>query len=245
MAGRLSGAILAAGRGQRLRPASGAVPKPLVELQGQPLLFRQIDLLIKLGVSPIHVIINSETHRLIQRRGLRPPDGVELLVGDTANSMESLLRLGEHIIPGFFLLMTVDAVLHAADLHSFVTNATKITANPQLRLDGAVGVVRWRGDSNPLFAQITDDGVIAALGEGQTAMVTAGVYLFSTAIFGHAAEARMRGLDAMRRFLGMLLEKEARFAALEVPLAIDVDDPTDLKAAREMLARDVEQSRSK
>jgi NDP-sugar pyrophosphorylase family protein len=240
MAGQLSGAILAAGRGQRLRPASGTVPKPLVELGGQPLLLRQIDLLIKLGVSPIYVIVNSETHRLMEQRGLRPPDWIELLIGDTANSMESLLRLGEHIAPGYFLLMTVDAVLYAPDLHSFVTNATKIITNPQLRLDGALGVVKWRGDSNPLFAQVTDDGVIAALGERQAPMVTAGVYLFSTAIFDHAAEARVRGLDAMRRFLGMLLEKEARFAALEVPLAIDVDDPADLKAAREMLAREAE-----
>jgi NDP-sugar pyrophosphorylase family protein len=240
MAGRLSGAILAAGRGQRLRPASGMVPKPLVELDGRPLLLRQIDLLIKLGVSPIHVIVNSETYHLMQQRGLRPPDGVELLVDDTANSMESLLRLGEHIAPGYFTLMTVDAVLHAWDLHSFVTNATKITANRELRLNGALGVVKWRGDHNPLFVQITDGGVIAALGERQAAMVTAGVYLFSTAIFGHAAEARARGLDAMRRFLGMLLEKGARFAALEVPQAIDVDDPADLLAAREMLAREAE-----
>jgi choline kinase len=240
MAGRLSGAILAAGRGQRLRPASGMVPKPLVELDGRPLLLRQIDLLIKLGVSPIHVIVNSETYHLMQQRGLRPPDGVELLVDDTANSMESLLRLGEHIAPGYFTLMTVDAVLHARDLHSFVTNATKITANRESRLDGALGVVRWRGDPNPLFVQITDGGAIAALGERQAAMVTAGVYLFSTAIFGHAAEARARGLDAMRRFLGMLLEKGARFAALEVPQAIDVDDPADLLAAREMLAREAE-----
>ena len=240
MAGRLSGAILAAGRGQRLRPASGAVPKPLIDLGGQPLLLRQIDLLIKTGVSPIHVIVNSEAHRLMHQRGLRLPDDVELLVGDTANSMESLLRLGEHIAPGFFLLMTVDAVLYAADIRSFVTNATKLIANPGLRFDGALGVVKWRGDTNPLFAQIVDDGVITAFGDRQSPMVTAGVYLFSTAIFIHAAEARIRGLDAMRRFLAMLLEKGARFAALEVPRAIDVDDAADLTAAYEMIARESE-----
>ncbi len=240
MADRLRGAILAAGHGQRLRPASGAVPKPLVELGGQPLLLRQIDLLIKSGVSPIHVIVNSETRGLMHQLGLRLPDGVELLVGDTANSMESLLRLGKHIAPGYFLLMTVDAVLYAPDLRCFVTNATKIATNPQLRLDGALGVVKWRGDANPLFAQIADDGMITAFGEQQAPMVTAGVYLFSTAIFDHAVEARRRGLNAMRRFLGMLLEKGARFAALEVPLAIDVDDAADLGAAHEMLARESE-----
>jgi NDP-sugar pyrophosphorylase family protein len=236
MAGRLSGAILAAGHGQRLRPASGAVPKPLVDLSGQPLLLRQIDLLIKSGMSPIHVIVNSETHRLMHQRGLRKPDGVELLVCDTANSMESLLRLGEHIASGFFLLMTVDAVLCAADFRNFVTNATKIVANARSRLDGVLGVVEWRGEANPLFAHLADDGVITAFGEGQSPKVTAGVYLFSTAIFVHAAEARMRGLDAMRRFLAMLLEKGRRFAALEVPRAIDVDDAADLNAAHEMLA---------
>jgi NDP-sugar pyrophosphorylase family protein len=240
MAGRLSGAILAAGRGQRLRPASGAIPKPLIELGGQPLLLRQIDLLIKTGASPIHVIVNSETRRLMHQRELRLPDGVEVIVGDTGNSMESLLRLGEHIAPGFFLLMTVDAILYAPDFGNFVTNATKITTNPRLRLDGALGVVKWRGDANPLFAEITDDGVITALGQRQAPMVTAGVYLFSTAIFDHAAEARTRGLNAMRRFLGMLLEKGARFAALEVPLAIDVDEAADLRAAHEMLARESE-----
>jgi len=240
MAGRLSGAILAAGRGQRLRPASGAVPKPLIDLGGRPLLFRQIDLLIKTGVSPIHVIVNSETHQMMHQSGLRPPDNVELTVGDTANSMESLLRLGEQIAPGFFLLMTVDAVLYAPDIRDFVTNATKIIANPGLRLDGAIGVVKWRGDAHPLFAQIADDGVITAFGERQSPMVTAGIYLFSTAIFVHAAEARTRGLDAMRRFLAMLLEKGARFAALEVPWAIDVDDAADLRAAHEMIARQSE-----
>ena len=237
MAGRLSGAILAAGQGQRLRPASGAVPKPLIDLGGQPLLFRQIDLLIKTGVSPIHVIVNSETHQMMHQRGLRLPDSVKLTIGDTANSMESLLRLGEQIAPGFFLLMTVDAVLQAADVHDFVTNATKTIANPGLRLDGALGVVRWRGDAHPLFAQIMD-GVITALGEWQSPMVTAGIYLFSTAIFVHAAEARTRGLDAMRRFLAMLLEKGARFAAFEVPWAIDIDDAADLRAAHEMIIRE-------
>ena len=76
MVGRLSGAILAAGRGQRLRPASGMLPKPLIDLGGQPLLLRQIDLLIKTGVSPIYVIVNSETHRLMgQSRTATPGRG--------------------------------------------------------------------------------------------------------------------------------------------------------------------------
>jgi choline kinase len=235
MADRLSGAILAAGHGQRLRPASRGLPKPLIELGGQPLLFRQIDLLMQIGVSPIHVIVNSETHRVMHECGMRTPDQVDMVNADTPNSMESLFRLGEHIAPGMFLLMTVDAVLYASDLSNFVTEATKIIGNQQTRLDGVLGVVKWRGDASPLFTWI-EDGVITAFGKSQSAMVTAGVYLLSTAVFIHAAEARMRGLDAMRRFLALLLDKGVRFAGLEVPGAIDIDDAADLVAAQEMIA---------
>jgi NDP-sugar pyrophosphorylase family protein len=240
MAVRLSGAILAAGRGQRLREASGGLPKPLVYLGNQPLLLRQTRLLCEMGANPIHVIVNSETHHLMRQSRLHLPDSVELLVRDTANSMESLLRLGERISPGLFLLMTVDAVLRSSDVKSFVTNATEIIGRLRGDSGGVLGVVKWRGDVNPLFVEIAHDRAIRALGQRQSPMVTAGIYLLPTSLFLYAAEARARGLGAMRAFLALLVEKGMRFAALEVPLAIDIDDSTDLSAAREMIAHQSE-----
>lgn len=240
MVDRLSGAILAAGRGERLRPASAGLPKPLINLGGRPLLLRQIDLLHRAGLDPIHVIVNCETRRLMHELNVVMPDNVELIVRDTANSMESLLSLGERISPGFFLLMTVDAVLFAGDVRRFVTKATKTAAKSTSRLDGVLGVVKWDSDANPLFAEIDSDGWITALGEGEAAMVTAGIYLLSTRIFVQAAQARARRLNAMRRFLKMLIETGMRFAALEVPRAIDVDDAATLRAAHEMIARESE-----
>lgn len=240
MVGQLSGAILAAGQGQRLRSASAGVPKPLVRLGGQPLLLRQVALLHRAGLNPIHVIVNSETYRLMHEREVPPPDNVDLIVRDTPNSMESLLSLGERIAPGFFLLMTVDAILPASDVFSFVANATKTAANSKGRLGGVLGVVKWDGSAHPLFVDTGFDGSITALGELQSTMVTAGIYLLSTAIFLHAAEARVRRLSAMRRFLEMLLTKGMRFAALEVPRAIDVDDAATLTAAQDLIARESE-----
>jgi choline kinase len=240
MVGRLSGAILAAGQGQRLRPASAGLPKPLVNFGGQSLLLRQINLLHRAGSNPIHVIVNSETHRLMDERQVVAPDSVDLMVRDTANSMESLLSLGERIAPGFFVLVTVDAILFASDVSSFVTNATKTVANSSSRLDGALGVVKWLGDANPLFVEIGSAGLITALGEFESTMVTAGIYLLPTAIFAQAAEARGRRLNAMRRFLDMLIEKGMRFTALEVSQAIDIDDAASLRAAQDMIARESE-----
>jgi choline kinase len=236
----LSGAILAAGRGERLRRVPGMLPKPLIDIGGQSLLLRQIGMLIGVGARPIHVIINHETERLISQLRLQLPAHIDLLVRDTPNSMESLLGLGERIAPGGFVLMTVDAVLPSAEIRNFVTHATEIIANPDLRLDGVLGVVKWRGDRTPLFAQVAADGLIESLGGQQSPMVTAGIYVLSTSIFFHAAEARRRGLDAMRRFLAMLVESSMRFIALEVQQAIDVDEPSDLRAVHDMLGRSSE-----
>lgn len=48
--------ILAAGRGTRLRPLTDRVPKPLIEVQGKPLIERQVAQLAKAGIQ--HVVIN-------------------------------------------------------------------------------------------------------------------------------------------------------------------------------------------
>jgi hypothetical protein len=152
--------------------------------------------------------------------------------------MESLLTLGERITTDRFVLATVDALLDPAEFHRFVTGATKVTdpAGPHC-LDGALAVVKWRGDIRPLFAEVAADGLIAGLGEKTTSAVTAGVYFFSTAIFAHASEARAAGLDSMRRFLALLIRKGMRFSAIELEDVIDIDEAADLEAARTAVTR--------
>jgi MurNAc alpha-1-phosphate uridylyltransferase len=54
------GMVLAAGRGERLRPITDTLPKPLVEIDGRPLLDHAIDRLEAAGVSK--VVVN--THHL-------------------------------------------------------------------------------------------------------------------------------------------------------------------------------------
>ena len=293
----LSGAIIAAGRGERLRDAVHGLPKPLVELAGETLLVRQARAIASMGASPVHVIVNSETAGMLRdrrvaqdrsrarqgelanysevahdhgiadhgerkhdrevtrdmervldnrelpddregadNRGLGLPSEVRLYVRDTANSMESLLTLGEHIAPGRFLMTTVDAILSRSELARFAQRALELTdpRNPDA-LDGALGVVRWRGDKRPLFAKVAD-GVISALGDGEAPQVTAGLYLFSTRIFGLAEEARAAGLDAMRQYLALLIRRGMRFAAIDLNDVIDVDEAADLDAARALVS---------
>ncbi|QYK02168.1 N-acetylmuramate alpha-1-phosphate uridylyltransferase MurU [Shewanella psychrotolerans] len=61
--------ILAAGRGERLRPLTDHIPKPLAEVAGKPLIIYHIERLAALGVK--HIVINHAWlgHKLEQALG--------------------------------------------------------------------------------------------------------------------------------------------------------------------------------
>jgi hypothetical protein len=156
-----------------------------------------------------------------------------LVVRDTANSMETMLALGEILEPGWFIASTVDAVIPQNELVRFVNESRKkIQERRDKNLAGVLAVTRWRGEAKPLFADVTADGLILGLGNRQTSTVTAGLYFLSTGIFDYAVDARRAGLDALRRFLAMIIERGMRLDAIEIEGSIDVDEASDLDAAR-------------
>ncbi|MBM3391566.1 MAG: nucleotidyltransferase family protein [Betaproteobacteria bacterium] len=57
--------ILAAGRGERMRPLTDATPKPLLEAGGQPLIVRHIEALVRAGLRDI-VINHAHLGRRIE-----------------------------------------------------------------------------------------------------------------------------------------------------------------------------------
>ena len=230
------GAIIAAGRGERLRSAVADLPKPLVELDGETMLLRQARMLRLAGAEKVLARVNSETAELVREHAVRIPPWMELHCRDTASSMESLFTLGEHLRGGdHFLLATVDAVADAAEIGRFVERSNELADARRSRFDGALAVVRWRGDKRPLFVDITTDDAIAGLGERQTAMVTAGFYWLPAAIFDLAPRARGQRLDAMRKLLAMAVADGMRLAAVELKATVDVDELADLTAARAMV----------
>lgn len=209
------------------------IPKPLVRIGGETLLARQARAMMSAGVREVVAIVNSETAGVIARDRIVLPDNLRLMVRDTANSMESLLALGEVLAPGNFLLATVDAIIADAEFAKFIEQACALITKRELRgFDGILGVVKWRGDKKPLFVKIAADREIVALGDDEALMVTAGVYLLPTSIFAFGDGARRAQLSALRRFLGMLIDKGIRLGAVELANVIDVDEAADLAAAR-------------
>ena len=230
----LQGAIIAAGRGERLRNSTrDDIPKPLVMLGGEAMLSRQARALLDAGASSVVAIINSETARVAKEMSLEIPALVRIVVRDTANSMETMLALGEVLEPGWFIASTVDAVIPQAELARFLNESSKkVEECREKNLAGVLAVTRWRGEARPLFADVTSNGLILALGNRQTSIVTAGLYVLSTRVFDFAADARRAGLDALRRFLALIIERGMRLDAIEIEGSIDVDEASDLDAAR-------------
>ena len=230
----LQGAIIAAGRGERLRNSTrDDIPKPLVKLGGEAMLLQQARALLDARADSVVAVINSETARVASKMALEVPPSVRLVVRDTANSMETMLALGDVLAPGWFIAATVDAVIPQAELARFVNESRrKIEECREKNLAGVLAVARWRGEAKPLFADVTKDGLILRLGNRQTSMVTAGLYFLSSRVFDYAADARRAGLDALRRFLALLLERGMRLDAIEIEGSIDVDEASDLDAAR-------------
>ncbi len=234
MVNELQGAIIAAGRGERLRASTrDDIPKPLVMLGGEPMLARQARAMLAAGASSVVAVINSETARRAEEMSLELPASMRLVVRDTANSMETMLALGELLAPGWFVASTVDAVIPQTELARFVNESRrKIEECGDKSLAGVLGVTKWRGEAKPLFTDVSSNGLILALGNRQTSMVTTGVYFLSTRVFDFAADARRAGLDALRRFLALIIERGMRLDAIEIEESIDVDEAEDLDAAR-------------
>ena len=234
MVAKLQGAILAAGHGERLRRSGGGdVPKPLVELGGETMLARQARAMLDAGAASVVAVVNSETARVAAAMKLAMPAAVKVVVRDTANSMETMLTLGEFMAPGWFVAATVDAIVPPLEFARYIAESQRAVATgDDDKLAGVLAVTRWRGERKPLFAEVTKDGLIARLGGAETPFVTAGLYVLSTRVFSLSADARRAGLDALRKFLALLIERGLRLRAVEIGGAIDVDEASDLAAAR-------------
>ena len=71
--------ILAAGRGERLRPITDEIPKPLIEVGGRSLLERHLDCLGSAGIETVVINLGWLGDRIVERVGSGTRYGLEVL----------------------------------------------------------------------------------------------------------------------------------------------------------------------
>jgi NDP-sugar pyrophosphorylase family protein len=222
-------AIIAAGRGERLRGAGFTAPKPLVTVAGKALIDHVLDAIVAAGIGDAACIFNgeddeAERHCRAVRRDLR----LEIVRRTTPSSMESLFALAPHLGEERFLLLTVDAVFGPALLPAFLAAAARIPA-----ADVVLGVHRFVDDEKPLRVAVDAGGRVTALGEaaGASPLITAGLYVLAPSVFTAVADARRARLAALRQFFAHLLARGDAVHAVEVEKTVDVDRGEDVAAA--------------
>ena len=228
--------ILAAGFGSRLRAAvTSTTPKALVPVAGRPLVDWVLADLDEAGASAAVIIINERSTAVrdhVERSGVRLP--VTWIVETTPSSMHSFLRVLEELArdadPGPFLITTVDTIAPPGTFRAFADAAARA---PQA--DIVFALTTLIEDENPLRIRIDGaaQGDVTAIGDGP--YVSAGYYLVSPAVLLEAAAGRRRNFGALRYFFGHLFECGSRLAGIRMPDSIDVDRPSEVAAAEQLL----------
>jgi NDP-sugar pyrophosphorylase family protein len=221
--------IIAAGVGSRLAQGGVTVPKPLVRLLGETLVGRAINEAARAGAERVALIVNPVFPEVVSHlRDRSWPVKLDLIIWESPSSLESLLALKPHLDTPF-LLLTVDAVLAPGALAAFVEEARQVPAA------GALGLTTFQDDEKPLYVEVDEAGRILAIGRGPSPYITAGCYFFPPQVFEWRQAARDRNLQALREFLGMLVEEGFSLQGIDVGPTVDVDHPKDVARAEAFL----------
>ncbi len=230
-------AILAGGHGSRFTKEGVATPKPMVEIMGQPMIGRLIDILLQCGAETINIAANPRMDGFIpyleSLREKHPIISIRPII--TENSYNSL-RAAADGLTGPFVAMTVDAIFPIDEFRSYVSAVEKMQATEVL-----MGLTRYIDDESPLYARINGQGEIIDYRYGgepfeEGAIVSAGLYGLSSEAMT-AVERSGYYPESLSDFQRTLATKTGiTVKPHEFSCAFDVDNLHDLSAANRFLA---------
>lgn len=229
--------IIAAGQGSRLRQEGVEVPKPLVRLNGVPMIERLISIFEGCGAESINVIINPYMGAVRDcLKSLQCAVPLRVVEADTPSSMHSFYELSRNI--GFthkFILTTVDTIFmpdeFCAYAHRFQHCSSDISA--------LMGVTPFVDDEKPLYVSADSEMRITEFTDReteQTNFVSGGIYGLTPTAVQVLERCISSGISRMRNFQRSLLSAGLEVKAFPFEKIIDVDHADDILKAESMLA---------
>ena len=220
----LTGGIIAAGEGSRLRRAGFAMPKPMVPIAGVPLIESVIRNFRAARIASLAIIMNEQERACVEWVRERFPDlDVEFIVKTTRSSLESFGEVIARYPGGRMLVSTVDAWCVETDFVHFVEAAARRPAEATV-----LAVTPLVADENPLRVSMTADGRVTDVGGDVGDLVTAGMYLVPERVRTLRAPA---GLGRLREFLAWLARSGAPVYGEVIERVVDVDRAEDVALA--------------
>ena len=228
-------AIIAAGEGSRLAQEGIAKPKPLVELQGEPMIGRLINIMLRCNAESISIIVNehmTEVREYLQ--ALELPVPLNLVVKTTPSSMHSLWHLSRAIPEGKFCLTTVDTIFREQDFKGYIDAFEGDDEN-----DGMWAVTPFVDDEKPLWVDVDEEMNITAFRDKSwdgAKYVSGGVYAMTDKAFGVLDQCIEQGISRMRNFQRALVDAGFNLKAYSIDKIVDVDHADDIATAEAFLS---------
>lgn len=230
--------IISAGAGSRLKQDGVKLPKPLIEIEGEPMIGRLIKLMESSGASSVSVIINQEMMPVLDYlQSLTPKLNCELKISSltTPSSMHSFYHLLQIMKPiGKFIVTTVDTIFRSMDFKRYV----EFYRNSPHDLDGVMGVTTYIDDEKPLYVKTEDRYRIVGFSDTPfegVKYVSAGIYGLQASTFPILEECLSQGVNRMRNFQRRLVEKGLNLDAYNLGKVIDADHLSDLEKVNALL----------
>jgi len=218
----LSGGIIAAGLGTRLRADGYRMSKAMVPVGGRPLIAHALDRFRAAGVVSLTIILNEESDdcREWLDRNARDLD-LDLIVRSTSSSFASFDIVAKRLAGNPALITTVDSILPVGDFRRFVQSAAAFPKDAIV-----LGVTPHVEDEKPLRATLDAEGRIHGLGAERGTHVTAGLYWLPA----DRPTAPGTGFARLRDHLKILADR-APIYGVALPLVYDIDRAQDIEAA--------------
>lgn len=227
-------AIIAAGEGSRLAQEGIAKPKPLVELQGEPMIGRLINIMLRCNAQSISIIVNEHMTEVREYlESLTLPVPLNLVVKTTPSSMHSFWHLSRVIPKGKFCLTTVDTIFREPDFKGYIDAFEEDKTH-----DGLWAVTPFVDDEKPLWVDVDTKMNISAFrdqGWDEARYISGGVYAMTDHAFTVLDACIEQGISRMRNFQRALVEANFKLKAYSIDKIIDVDHAGDIATAEAFL----------
>ncbi len=231
-------AIIAAGEGSRLVQEGVALPKPLVDLDGRPMIRRLIDIFVACNAESISIIVNEQMTQVREyleklRDELQVP--LRLVVKSTPSSMHSFYEVSSVFPAGSkFILTTVDTIFRPDD---FMRYAQAFQADDSC--DGYMAVTEFIDDEKPLYIDVDGNDIITAFRDEPfdgVKYISGGIYGLTTPAISILEQCMANGVSRMRNYQRALVAAGLRLRAYNLGKIIDVDHAGDIATARQFLS---------
>lgn len=231
--------IIAAGEGSRLVSEGVALPKPLVNIQGRPMIRRLIDIFLEGGAESISIIVNEQMTQVREYlESIAPtlPVPLDVVVKSTPSSMHSFHELSAVMRRrgGKFILTTVDTIFRPGEFLKYVEAFSR--AGEEVK--GMMPMTPFIDDEKPLYIDVDSDMRILAFRDApgpDTRFVSGGIYGLTPAAFEVLDSCMERGVSRMRNYQRALVEAGLLLRGHVFEKIVDVDHAGDIATAEKFL----------